>query len=158
MRSIYFNCALISCMALLFLSCEEKEYSIPEVPTGIQNDCIKRSLGPNVVGLDIEFVYAMAIKPDEGKITTAEVEASIAGAEGTYLANESFHTDGSGNDVGVEIGDSSTTNSNKTVVNFTRDTSAATLRYYYVIPEEARGKMVSFKFTATASNNQKNHL
>src|SRR5690606_34727690 len=68
---------------------------------------------------------------------------------------ESLHTDGSGNDVGVKIGENSTTNGNKTVVNFTRDTSAATLRYYYVIPEEARGKMVTFKFSATASNNEK---
>lgn len=142
-------------MALMIMSCEKDEYSIPEAPSGLQNDCIKRSLGPNLVGLDMEFAYAMAIKPEEGKLTSANVEASIAGAEGTYLGNESFHTNGSGDDIGVVVGDSSMTNGNTTTVDFNRDTSAATLRYYYVIPEEARGKSVTFTFSATSSNNQK---
>lgn len=139
----------------LLLSCEEDEYSIPVLPSGLQNDCIKRSIGPNVTGLDIEFAYAMAIKPEEGRITSASVEASIPGAMGTYLENKSYHTDGSGMDVGIEIGDSSSTSGNTTTVTFTKDTSAATLRYFYIIPEEARGQNVSFAFTATASNNEK---
>ena len=71
----------ISVLAGLFLtSCEDEEYAIPVLPSGLQNDCIKRSLGPNVVGLDIEFAYAMAIKPTEGHIVSASVEASIPGA------------------------------------------------------------------------------
>lgn len=32
------------------------------------------------------------------------------------------------------------------------DTNAATLRYYYVIPEEARGQSVSFTFSVTSSD------
>ena len=39
-------------------------------------------------------------------------------------------------------------------VTFTRDTVAATLRYFYVIPEEARGKTVSFTFSVKSSNGE----
>jgi hypothetical protein len=39
-------------------------------------------------------------------------------------------------------------------VTYTVDTFAATLRYYYVIPEEARGKTVTIKFTAKSSNGE----
>jgi hypothetical protein len=39
-------------------------------------------------------------------------------------------------------------------VNFTVDTFAATLRYYYVVPDEARGKQVTFKFSVTSSNGE----
>ena len=120
----------------------------------LKNDCIKRSLGPNVVGLDIEFAYAMALPPEAGKIISANVEASIAGATGTYMENRSFYTNGSGIDVGITVGNPSITSSAKTEVSFTTDTCAATLRYYYMIPEEAKGREVSFTFTANASNGE----
>lgn len=122
--------------------------------TILKDDCIKRSLGPNVVGLNIEFAYAMALPQSAGKIVSAQVEASIAGAAGTYLENKSYYTNGSGQDVGIQIGDSSVTTGTKTVETFTKDTCAATLRYYYKIPEEARGKTVSFKFTVQGSNGE----
>ncbi|MDP4275043.1 MAG: DUF4466 family protein, partial [Bacteroidota bacterium] len=48
----------------------------------------------------------------------------------------------------------SVTTGTKTVETFTKDTCAATLRYYYKIPEEARGKTVSFKFTVQGSNGE----
>lgn len=141
-------------LSLLAISCEDEEYAIPTVEPGLHNDCIKRSLGPNVAGLNIEFAYAMALPANEGKLISAQVEASIAGAQGTYLENKSYYTDGSGNDIGIEIGNPSVTEGGKTTVTFTKDTCAATLRYYYKIPEEAKGKSVSFKFTANASNGQ----
>lgn len=138
----------------LLVGCSDEEYAIPGVDSGLQNDALKRSLGPNIVGLDMEFVYAMALLPEEGNILSASVVASIPGAAGTYIEHRSFHTDGSGADIGVEIGDASVTNGNTTTVTFNRDTSAASLRYYYRIPEEARGRSVSFTFSATASNGQ----
>lgn len=141
-------------IVLLLTSCEEKEYRIPEAPSGLQNDCIKHSLGPNVAGTYMEFAYAMAIRPEEGKIVSAEVEASIPGDTGTYLSHLSLHTDGAGNDVGVPMGDPSVTTDGKSKVEFTTDTSAATLRYYYQVPEEAMGKTVSFKFSAKANNGE----
>jgi hypothetical protein len=54
-------------------------------------------------------------------------------------------------DVGVVVGSPSVNSQNKTTVTFTTDTVAATLRYFYVIPEEARGKTVTFTFSAKSS-------
>lgn len=150
----YYSLTLFLILILAITACQTEEYSLPVAESGLHNDCIKRTLGPNVVGLDIEFAYAMALLPSEGKIVSAQVEASIAGASGTYMENNSYSTNGSGQDVGVKIGDASVTSGMKTVVTFTKDTCAATLRYYYIIPEEARGKSVSFTFSAKASNGQ----
>jgi hypothetical protein len=149
----YFNyITFIAILGLLFSSCEDKEYALPVLEPGLHNDCIKRTLGPNVVGLNIEFAYAMAIPKAEGKIVSAQVEASIAGAAGTYLENNSYYTNDAGDDIGIQIGGPSVTNGTKTEVVFTKDTCAATLRYFYIIPDEARGKTVSFSFSAKASN------
>ncbi|RIH63632.1 DUF4466 domain-containing protein [Mariniphaga sediminis] len=154
MKNIFFNICKLIFLAVIIVSCEETEYSIPELKPGLKNDCIKHSLGPNVLGQNIEFAYAMALKPEEGILLKAEVEASIAGAEGTYLENKSYYTNGSGINVGVEVGEASVSSGNKTTVTFNKDTCAATLRYFYKVPEEARGKMITFKFSATANNGE----
>jgi hypothetical protein len=138
----------------LLSSCKEEEYAIPTLPQELQNDVIKRTLGPNLVGLDLEFAYAMAIPKSMGKLVSAQVEATIGGAENTYLENKSYYTNSSGDDIGIEIGAKSVTDGGKTTVTFTKDTMAATLRYFYRIPASAKGKEVSFKFSATASNGQ----
>ena len=152
MKLKYLNFIFLMSVGLLLASCQDEEYSIPAAGTDLQNDCIKRSLGPNVVGLNIEFAYAMALPKDKGKLVSAQVDATIAGANGTYLENRSFYTNSSGVDVGVTVGNPSVTNGTKTEVTFAKDTCASTLRYFYTIPEEARGKSVSFKFSAKDSN------
>lgn len=154
MKKKYFSLAFLLFLVIFFVSCKEEEYALPEAKTELQNDCIKRSIGPNVVGLDIEFVYAMALGYDAGKITSAQVEATIAGASGTYLENRSFYTNSSGIDVPITIGNPSVTNGTKTEVVFTKDTCAAALRYFYKIPDEAKGKEVSFTFSAKASTGE----
>lgn len=141
-------------LVLFLSSCKEDEYSIPVLEPGLHNDCIKHSLGPNVAGQYMEFAYAMALKPEEGKLLKATVKASIAGAEGTYLENKSYHTNGSGANIGIEVGEPSVTSGQETTVTFNKDTCAATLRYYYIVPDEACGKSVLFKFSATASNGE----
>lgn len=143
---------LLACFGIAFTSCEDKEYTIPEGVKSLTNDCLKRSLGPNVIGTTIDFAYAMALPFNTGNLVSAKVEASIVGATGTYLENNSYHTGNGGEDVGIEIGSPSITDGKITEVIFTRDTCASTLRYYYKVPEEARGKEVSFKFSATDSN------
>jgi Domain of unknown function (DUF4466) len=145
-----------SLMAGMFLliGCKKEEYALPMAKAELQNDVIKRTQGPNIVGQSIEFAYAMAISPSRGKLVSAEVEASIAGAAATSLENNSYYTNQSGVDVGVLIGQPSVTNGTKTSVTFTKDTFAATLRYFYVIPPEARGKSVSFTFSATSSDGE----
>lgn len=152
MQRIYLNLIWLAAIILLFSSCQEKEYMVPAAGTDLQNDCIKRSLGPNLVGQKLEFIYAMALPQDQGKLVSAQVEATIAGASGTYLEHRSYYTNASGVDIGIAVGNPSVTNGTKTEVTFVKDTCAAALRYYYVIPEEARGGTVSFKFSVKASN------
>jgi hypothetical protein len=123
-----------------------------EGPTGkiLKNDCMKRSLGPNIAGMDIEFIYAMALPQAKGIIISASVEASIAGGAETWLEHRSYNPDGF-----VTVGEQSENNGAKTTVNFSLlDTCAAALRYYYRIPQEAKGGEASFIFTATASNGE----
>lgn len=140
--------------ALFFTACQDEEYSVPLAKTGLNNDCIKRTLGPNIVGQTIEFAYAIAQPKAEGKITSAQVEASLAGAATTYLEHRSFNTNGSGVDVGIVIGNPSVTTATKTEVVFSKDTCAATLRYFYTIPPEAKGKSVTFTFSGKSSSGQ----
>lgn len=151
----YFSYTAMAASVLFSLSaCQEEEYMIPELESGLQNDVIKRTLGPNVIGLDIEFAYAMAIPEEEGSIVSAQVDASIAGADGTYLEHHSYHTNGSGEDVGVQVGEPSVNQGTSSKVTMVLDTNAVTLRYYYFIPEEARGQSVTFNFSANSSNGQ----
>jgi len=139
-------------VVLFMAGCKKQEYALPTAKDVLQNDAIKRTLGPNIVGQTIEFMYAMAILPSKGKLVSAEVEATIAGGPGTYLENNTYSTNQSGVDVGIAVGLPSSTSGIKTTVTFTKDTSASTLRYFYVIPPEARGKTVSFKFTVKSSD------
>ena len=144
---------VLACILVLG-ACKDEEYALPLPDSGLQNDVIKRTIGPNVVGLNLEFAYAMAIPASEGRLTSARVEASIPGGAGTWLENNAYHTDGSGDDIPTQMGDAATTEGTVSEMTFTRDTVAATLRYYYAIPEEARGQEVRFTFSATASNGQ----
>jgi hypothetical protein len=139
-------------LSLFAAGCKDKEYALPAPGTELKNDCIKRSLGPNVAGLNIEFAYAIALPASKGKIVAAQVEASIAGEPATYLEHRSYYTNGSGEDVGIPIGDPSVNEGTITKVNFTKDTNAVTLRYYYVIPKAAQGKPVKFTFSARTSD------
>ncbi|MCW3091043.1 MAG: hypothetical protein JWP81_2112 [Ferruginibacter sp.] len=139
-------------LLLSFAACKKEEYAIPDPVSELSNDCIKRTLGPNIVTLPIEFAYAMALPKAKGKLVSAQVEASIAGAAGTFLENRSFYTKSNGADTGITIGSPSVNDGKITKVTYTVDTSAATLRYFYVIPEEARGLSVSFTFSATSSD------
>lgn len=141
-------------LLLVMTSCEKKDYALPTSKDVLQNDAIKRSLGPNIVNDTIEFVYAMGILPSKGKLVSAEVEASVEGAPGTMLEHRSYYTNNSGVDVGVQVGEPSVTVKEKTTVTFTKDTSAAALRYYYIVPEAARGKTVSFTFRARSSHGE----
>jgi hypothetical protein len=145
---------LLGVLSLFTASCKKDGYALPTASDKLQNEAIKRTLGPNIVGQPIEFAYAMAILPSKGKRVSCTAEASIAGAAGTYMDNKSYYTDQTGTDVGVTVGSPSVTSGTTTTVTYTADTSAATLRYYYVIPEEARGKTVTIKFTARSSDGE----
>ncbi|HEV7350654.1 DUF4466 family protein [Telluribacter sp.] len=153
-RNYFQYTSLLLSLLLLMTACEEEKSIIPAAKTQLQNDVIKRTLGPNLVGLNIEFAYAMALAPERGKLVSAQVEASIPGAGGTYLETKTYSTNGSGEDVGIVVGTALPTEGKITKVNFTKDTSASTLRYYYIIPEAARGQEVTFNFSATSSTGE----
>lgn len=150
----YQYAAVLFSFLLLMAGCKDDDYAIPEPKGTLQNDVIKRSLGPNLVGGQIEFAYAMALPATKGKLVSAQVEASVAGAPATYLEHRSFYTNSGGTDVGIQVGDPSVNKDNITTVNFTRDTMASTLRYFYVVPEEIRGKEVKFTFSVKSSNGE----
>ena len=151
-KTIYIQPIVFLLLLLSLAACKKEEYAIPDPVSELTNDVIKRTLGPNIVGLPIEFAYAMAIPGAKGKLVAAQVEASIAGATGTFLENKSYFTRTNGADSGVTIGSPSINDGKFTRVSYTVDTTAATLRYFYIIPEEARGTAVSFTFTATSSD------
>jgi hypothetical protein len=150
------NILLLLSLPFALAACsEDEDYAVPTPKNELQNDVIKRSMGPNIVGNNIEFAYAMALPPAKGKLSSAQVEATIAGAATTYLEYRSFYTNGSGQDVGVAIGNPSVNTGAVTKVDFTKDTSAATLRYFYNVPTDARGKTVTFTFSAQSSDGGK---
>jgi hypothetical protein len=155
LRSINIKYAVLTVFLLsAMIGCKKKDYALPTPKEVLQNDCIKRTQGPNIVGQNIEFAYAMAILAEKGKLVSASVEASIDGAAGTFMENKSYYTNSSGVDVGIPVGSASVTNKNVTTVTFNKDTNAVTLRYYYVIPDAARGQSVSFTFNAESSNGE----
>lgn len=147
---------ILTMICLGGVSCDQDIVLIGDPATELTNDCIKRSLpiAPNLVGEELEFAYAMALPKELGKLTSAQVVATIPGATGTYFDSNSYHTNASGQDIPVLVASASQTSGATTSIQFTADTCAATLRYYYIIPEEARGKEVSFVFSAKSSNGQ----
>ncbi|TYR36940.1 DUF4466 domain-containing protein [Sphingobacterium phlebotomi] len=153
-RKLLYKTTFLLCVVTLVVGCKEEEYAVPVPKSGLQNDCIKKSVGPGLAGIDMEFMYAMAIQQSEGKLISAQVEASIPGAPETYLEHRSFHTDAIGDDIGIPVATPSVTDGAVTKVTFDVDTNAATLRYYYRPTPDAADKEVSFTFSATSSNGQ----
>jgi hypothetical protein len=90
-KNIQFSFLVIMMLASM-VACKKEEYTIPDPVSLLTNDCIKRTIGPSIVSLPLEFAYAMAIPKSSGKLVSAQVEASIAGASGTYLEHRSFYT------------------------------------------------------------------
>ena len=149
--------SVFSILSVLFcMSCEDD--LIKEGPIGtknLKNECLLRTYWPKIAGENIEFVYGFAMPyENNNKIISAWVEASIAGADGTYMEHRSAHPSASGGDQWVVIGNPSVTNGTKTEVVFTTDTCAAALRYFWKIPEAAKGKEVKFTFSVKGSNGE----
>src|ERR1700712_5512749 len=92
--------SILTAVLLIFMaSCKKQTYSLPTPSDKLQNEAIKRTLGPSIIRDTLEFAYAMAILPTKGKLVSCTAEASIAGAPGTYMEYRSFYTNQSGQDV-----------------------------------------------------------
>jgi hypothetical protein len=164
-------CAMLP--ACCFLSSCSKDSE-----TLMKNDFIKKTVSPAIVGETIEFAYAMGCM--DGVLNTASATASIAGAAGTGFGEYSYYTtrtaitvDGVNyaalTDVPLKTVRQTSTSGNMSTATMEStidevyvhpsvahgtnmvDMTAATIRYYYVVPEEARGKEVSFTFESKSS-------
>lgn len=143
----FLKIALIVFIAHSFISCEKDS-----LESSFKNDFIKQTVEPAIVGEKIEFKYALGTL--DGKLKSASAEASIEGATGTGFSRYSIYTDrGTGIDKNVLTVRDSITSGAVSTANLV-DTNAVTLRYYYVVPENARGKKVHILFTGinTAGN------
>jgi hypothetical protein len=114
----------------------------------LKDDYLMKTYGPAIAGEPMEFAYAMGAM--DGMLASATAEVNIAGAAGTGFDPNSYHVDTRGNDVGVEVADV-TTEGTLTTATFTADTAVSTLRYTYVVPEEAKGQEITITFSAEST-------
>lgn len=135
---ISFFCSVLMSLA----SCSDDKNST------LQNDLIKRTVSPLIVGEKIEFAYAAGCT--EGKLQLLRVEASAPGATGTNFEPFAWRTE-NGTDVSTEVATDCKTDGRVSSAKII-DSKATTLRYYYVVPEDLRGKEVSFVFSSIADN------
>lgn len=140
MKAIKYVLSLLVLVSMI--SCTEEEETL------LKDDYIMKTYAPAVAGEAIEFAYAMGAM--EGTLSAATAQVNIPGAAGTGFDPNSYHTDSRGNDVGVLVADVSTEGEISTAL-FTYDTVVSTLRYSYVVPEEAKGQTVSITFSAESS-------
>jgi Domain of unknown function (DUF4466) len=145
MQHKYLNWLFLLSFLVLAFGCSKENVST------LKNDVIKKSIGPNLVNDTIKFAYAMGIPG--GKLVSASVDATIPGAPKTGFGPYSWRTDNNGNDVPVLVAKDCLTNGKISGATFI-DTCASTLRYNYAIPEEARGKSVSFNFSCKGNNGE----
>ena len=139
------NYLLVLSFVVLAAACKKEDNAKP----ALQNDVLKKTTGPAIVGDRVEFVYALGTT--EGRLQNATADASIAGATGTGFGRYSYYTDrNTGIDMPVLTLKDSSTKGSASTGSFV-DTNAVSLRYYYVVPEEARGKTVSFRFSGTST-------
>ena len=167
---------MLSAIALSCFSCSDDDDST------LRNDLIKKTVAPAIAGEKIEFAYAMGTQM--GQLGQAEARASISGAEGTgfelnswFTARNKLVVNGvtyqAGDDVPVQTVKDASTNGatstatmmdkvdehymNPAVAFGTSQASliAATVRYAYVVPAEAKGKNISFTFSSTSSTGAK---
>lgn len=143
MRRIYFILALAVLGSVI--SCRK---AATMLVTDLGNDCINRYYYvPYIVGTEMEFAYAMYMPRGFGRIEEASVQCTFPGAAGTRFDNYAYSTDDYGQDLPHRVGDICSDDGNgKYTVTFDIDTVAATLRFHYVIPEQARNKDISFHF------------
>ena len=135
---------IISCLfviTVLVQSCKKED----DEKGNLTNQFIKRTTAPLIVGEKIEFAYGMGSR--NGKLSGAQAIANIPGAIGTIWEIVTHRTVNA-LDVTIVVGANSVTNAGTSSVSIL-DTNATTLRYFYIIPEEARGKDLSIKFSSS---------
>ncbi len=126
---------------VLTQSCKKED----EESGSLTNQFLKRTTAPLIVGEKIEFAYAMGTT--NGKLNSAQAVVNIPGAAGTIWEIVTHRTVNA-LDITKVVGSNSLTNGGTSTVTIL-DTNATTLRYFYVIPEAARGKDINIQFSST---------
>lgn len=128
---------------------------------------LKKTYGPMVVGEKYDFSFSMA-STDGTSLKDVKIEATYPGSEGTKLDTYCYWTLLDGKDYKKEMITGVSTNGNTTTAQVIDgiewekgnasgySSQAITLRYSYVIPEEARGQNVQFRVTFTNKNGSVN--
>lgn len=129
---------LYAVIAVFSSSCSEDE-------SPLRNDLLRKDMGPVLVGNTLEFAYAIG-STDGNPIKAVEVTASFPGAEGTGIGMSSRYTNpDNGEEEEVRIATETSTDGIMSKA-YIVDTIAATIRYFYVVPKEARGNRIKFYF------------
>ena len=111
----------------------------------LRTDLLRKDVGPDLVGNTVELAYAIG-STDGTPIKAVEVTASFPGAEGTGIAMNSRYTNpDNGEEDEVRIATETSTEGTVSKA-YIVDTVAATIRYFYVVPEVARGSKIKFHF------------
>ncbi len=143
MNKKFYNLLIWVFLIAVFSACEKEEES------PLSNDLLKKSSGPIIVGNTIEFAYAIG-STDHSKLKAVEITASIAGNMGTGISTHSRKTSPSGGQEEAVLIATKTDTDGAISRAYLVDTIAATIRYFYVVPEEARGKQLKFSFRSTS--------
>lgn len=144
----WFSLHLLLCMvvAAIHSSCSDDE-------SPLRNDLLRKDSGPVLVGNTLEFAYAIG-STDGTPIKAVEITASIPGAEGTGIARNSRYTNpNNGEEEEVRIATETRTEGTVSKA-YIVDTIAATVRYFYVVPKEARGSRIKFHFRSITGSGE----
>lgn len=137
---------LFAIVAILCPSCSDE-------PGALRNDFLRKDDGPVLVGNTMEFAYAIG-STDGSPIKAVEITASIPGDPGTCIAQYSRYTNpDNGNEETVRIATRTATEGAVSKA-YIIDTVAATIRYFYTVPEVARGRKVKFSFRSITGSSQ----
>jgi hypothetical protein len=144
----YLTVSLLLMMIFSFISCEKSEdYELITY--------LKKTYGPVIVGQQVDFSFAIASN-DNSSLKNFEISATYAGKTGTTADTKCYWTLLDGKTYSKDMLTGITTTGNVTsgsvidgIVWQTGTTSgysskAVTIRYSYIVPEEARGKNVQF--------------
>src|SRR5690625_7561171 len=109
-------------MFMLLVSCDNQEDMSPD----FDNDFMKKTTGPLIVGEPVEFMYGMGTI--DNHLATAEAEGSIEGTTRTGFERHSWYTDQRGGDIAVlPVTNSKTSGKGSTAIN--RDKEGVTPSY-----------------------------
>lgn len=136
--------SLLSIVCFSFAGCSDDD------DVALQNDFIKKSVAPLVVGEKVQFSYAAGTT--DGKLKSFKVVASAPGDVGTNFEPYAWRTE-NGNEISTVVAMDCKTEGAVSTANII-DSQATTLRYYYVIPSDLKGKQVSFEFSSTSQNGE----